>query len=120
LHNTENGIIFNITKKINTMTTVENIADRILNELNSEFPHLYFNVKNSDGQILKIRVADHSMNEKNNNDRTLSFVKQTTESKNGQQRSNYEWVIDENGDCERYSTSIEEILNEFEIINMID
>lgn len=101
------------------MNTIELISEKILNELNSEFPHLYFNVKNSDGQIIKIRVADHSMNEKNNDNRTLSFVTEKTASKNGQQHSDYEWQMNNEGFDERYYVSIEDVLKEFEIVEML-
>ena len=101
------------------MTTA--IANRIREELQSEYPHLYFKCLNSDAQMIKIRVADHRMNDKNNYDRNefcLSFVS-SMKRKNEAWMSNYEWLINEDMMTNDYET-VEDILKEFDIVKMID
>ena len=71
----------------------------------------YFNVEDSEGEIVKIRVSDHSANRQNNGEiKTLSFILCRTE----QRKSAYnsmanEWVILESGLTDTYE-EIESVL----------
>ena len=95
------------------------IAERIELALQNN-NKLYFRCKNSEGQVIKIRVADHRMNDKNNYDRgefCISFIS-SNERKNNAWMSNYEWLINDDMMTDNYET-IEDILKDFELTEMI-
>lgn len=76
----------------------------------------YFIIEDSTGNDVKIRVSNHSANDKNNSEdtKTLSFVTERTEQrKSAYNRMINEWAILENGLTDTYE-EIEEIL-EYEL-----
>ena len=82
---------------------------------------IYFRCKDSDGDILKIRVSDHCMNERNNyyrNERCISFITKC-DRKQDSWKSNYEFVFNEDLLTENFET-VEDILKDFELVNIID
>lgn len=97
------------------------IIERIVTELNSETPHLYFRCNTNDNGIITIRVADHSANDHNNAQRgqfCLSFITEKTRPLHLGSGSNYEWVVDNEGWAD--TCHIESILKDYEITSMID
>ena len=90
--------------------TIEQIATKIREKLECGYS-FYFNVEDSEGNTVKIRVSNHSANRENNSEaKTLSFVTTRTE----QKKSAYnqmvcEWEILENGLTDTYE-EIESIL----------
>ena len=89
--------------------SIEQIANEIRSRINNDYTS-YFTVENNEGELVKIRVSNHSGNEKNNSQKTLSFVNERT----SQRRSAYnqmvnEWAILENGLTDTYQ-EIEYIL----------
>lgn len=91
------------------MTTQE-IANEIRRCLELGFSK-YFNVENSKGETVTIRVSNHSANNKNNSDnKTLSFIKERTEQKKSAYNSMIcEWAMLENGLTDTYE-ELEDIL----------
>ena len=93
------------TKKM----TIEQIATEIRNHLECGYTY-YFNVEDSNGNIVKIRVGNHSANRQNNAEKTLSFITERTEQKkSGYNKMTNEWAILENGLTDTYE-EIESIL----------
>ena len=89
--------------------SIEQIANEIRSRINNDYTS-YFTVENNEGEFVKIRVSNHSGNEQNNSQKTLSFVNERT----SQRRSAYnqmvnEWAILENGLTDTYQ-EIEYIL----------
>ena len=89
--------------------SIEQIANEIRSRINNDYT-IYFTVENNEGELVKIRVSNHSGNEQNNSQKTLSFVNERT----SQRRSAYnqmvnEWAILENGLTDTYQ-EIEYIL----------
>lgn len=89
--------------------SIEQIANEIRSRINNDYT-TYFTVENNEGELVKIRVSNHSGNEQNNSQKTLSFVSERT----SQRRSAYnqmvnEWAILENGLTDTYQ-EIEYIL----------
>lgn len=89
--------------------SIEQIANEIRSRINNDYTS-YFTVENNEGELVKIRVSNHSGNEQNNSQKTLSFVNERT----SQRRSAYnqmvnEWAILENGLTDTYQ-EIEYIL----------
>lgn len=89
--------------------SIEQIANEIRTRINNDYT-TYFTVENNEGELVKIRVSNHSGNEQNNSQKTLSFVNERT----SQRRSAYnqmvnEWAILENGLTDTYQ-EIEYIL----------
>ena len=85
------------------------IANEIRSRINNDYTS-YFTVENNEGELVKIRVSNHSGNEQNNSQKTLSFVNERT----SQRRSAYnqmvnEWAILDNGLTDTYQ-EIEYIL----------
>jgi competence transcription factor ComK len=71
----------------------------------------YFNMEDSNGETVKIRVSDHSANKQNNSCKTLSFIQERTEQrKSGYNQMFAEWVVLENGLTDTYE-SIEDVLS---------
>lgn len=89
------------------MTHTE-IKEKVMELLNAPYggSH-YFNVEDVNGEIIKIRVSDHSANRHNNREKTLSFI--AARCNQGYRAMTDEWVIDEDGYTDTYQ-SIEEIL----------
>ena len=86
------------------MKSIEQIATEIREHLECGYTH-YFNVEDSEGNIVKIRVGNHSANRQNNSDsqKTLSFITERTEQKkSGYNRMINEWAILENGLSDTY------------------
>ena len=82
--------------------SIEQIANEIRSRTNNDYTS-YFTVENNEGELVKIRVSNHSGNEQNNSQKTLSFVNERT----SQRRSAYnqmvnEWAILENGLTDTY------------------
>jgi hypothetical protein len=93
------------------MKNIEQIATEIRDHLECGYTY-YFNVEDSEGNTVKIRVGNHSANRQNNSDseKTLSFVSERTEQKkSGYNRMINEWAILENGLTDTYE-EIEYIL----------
>lgn len=89
--------------------SIYKIAETIRENLNSESTH-YFNVQDSQGNTIKIRVGNHSANRQNNSEKTLSFITERThQKKSGYNQMVNEWVILEEGYTDTYET-IEDIL----------
>lgn len=90
-------------------TTIE-IATEIRRCLELGFSK-YFNVENSKGETVVIRVSDHSANNKNNSDsKTLSFITKRTEQKKSAYNAMLcEWAVLENGLTDTYE-ELEDIL----------
>jgi len=91
------------------MKTIAQIATEIREHLECGYTY-YFNVEDSKGNTIKIRVSNHSANSQNNSEKTLSFITERTE----QKKSAYnkmidEWAILENGLTDTYE-EIEYIL----------
>ena len=89
--------------------SIEQIANEIRSRINNDYTS-YFTVENNEGELVKIRVSNHSGNEQNNSQKTLSFVNERT----SQRRSAYnqminEWAILDNGLTDTYQ-EIEYIL----------
>ena len=89
--------------------SIDQIANEIRSRINNDYTS-YFTVENNEGELVKIRVSNHSGNEQNNSQKTLSFVNERT----SQRRSAYnqmvnEWAILENGLTDTYQ-EIEYIL----------
>ena len=89
--------------------SIEQIPNEIRSRINNDYTS-YFTVENNEGELVKIRVSNHSGNEQNNSQKTLSFVNERT----SQRRSAYnqmvnEWAILENGLTDTYQ-EIEYIL----------
>ena len=85
------------------------LADQIREKLEYGYSS-YFNVEDSEGNTVKIRVSDHSANRQNNSERTLSFINERTmQKKSAYNQMVDEWAILENGLTDTYQT-IEEIL----------
>ena len=91
------------------MKTIEQIATEIREHMECGYTH-YFNVEDSEGNTVKIRVSNHSANRQNNSEKTLSFVTERTEQrKSGYNRMINEWVIIENGLTDTYE-ELEDVL----------
>jgi hypothetical protein len=78
---------------------------------------LYITAYDNDGNTIKIRIADHRMNERNNDRFTLSFISNNTGKNDSTCYSNYEFVCD--GEWANEYSTIEDILKEFEIVKYI-
>lgn len=90
------------------MTTSE-IANKIRESLTLGYS-IYFNVENNKGEIVKIRVSNHSANKSNNSEKTLSFITNRTEqNKSAYNQMINEWAILENGLTDTYE-EIEDVL----------
>ena len=88
---------------------------KLIQELLEEGYKRYITAVDSTGDFIKIRVADHRMNENNNSGFTLSFVS----GKGGKQDSScfsvYEFLVD--GEYANEYQTIEEVLREYCIVS---
>jgi len=78
----------------------------------------YVTAVDSDGGKIKIRVSNHSCNDRNNgNDTCLSFITESTVRNSGQLQNITEWVMEYNESNELWEDknyqSIEEILSDY-------
>lgn len=70
----------------------------------------YFCVENLYGEVVKIRVSDHSANKQNNREKTISFVtKKTPQKKSGYNQMIDEFEVETNGLTDT-SQTIQEVL----------
>lgn len=79
---------------------------------------MYIDCIDSDGKKVKVRVADHRMNEKNNDCFTLSFISNNIGKTDSTCYSNYEFIC--HGNMANDYDTIEDIINQFEIVKYID
>lgn len=78
---------------------------------------MYINCIDCDGDMIKIRVSDHSCNDRNNNGkRCLSFISKSHQRTSGQWQNVTEWVINSDMETKEYET-IEDILSDYCIIS---
>ena len=90
--------------------TTSQIAEKIRENLNVGYT-VYFNVEDSEGNDVKIRVSDHNCRTWNNREtKTLSFVTKRTGVEGGRGYTRKEWMILENGLTDTYQ-EIEEVID---------
>lgn len=94
------------------MNTISEIKNKIIETLQDEGITKYFNVYSINGNVIKIRVGNHSANRMNNGDtKTLSFISnRTMQKKSGYNAMVEEWEIDIDTELSDTYQTIEEIL----------
>lgn len=94
------------------MNTISEIKNKIIETLQDVGITKYFNVYSINGNVIKIRVGNHSANRMNNGDtKTLSFISnKTMQKKSGYNAMVEEWEIDIDTELSDTYQTIEEIL----------
>lgn len=94
------------------MNTILEIKNKIIETLNDVGRTAYFSVYSISGNLIKIRVGNHSANKMNNGDtKTLSFISnRTMQKKSGYNAMVEEWAIDLETELSDTYQTIEEIL----------
>ena len=88
---------------------------KLIQELLEEGFKKYITAVDSTGDFIKIRVADHRMNEKNNTGFTLSFVSGKDGKQDASCFSAYEFLVD--GEYANEYQTIEQVLREYCIVS---
>ena len=92
--------------------TIEQTAKEILKRLSGITGTSYFTfVFGTDEEDIKIRVSDHSARHRNNGDeRCFSFCTNFVKHSDSNPMMD-EWIVNQDGYCEDYQKTIEEILD---------
>lgn len=85
----------------------------------------YITAVDCDGEKIKIRVSDHSSNDRNNNGmRCISFITNRTVRNSGHHENATEWVMEYNEDTEQWNDNnyqtIEDILSDFCLVGVYE